>query len=56
MFFLNENFIGELCDDEKSSYDGGYMFLHNDGGTTGLIRMYSRDSNLKWSFGKKMAK
>ena len=30
--------------------DGGYCFLDDNGGKTGLIRFYSGDSNPKWSF------
>ena len=30
--------------------DGGYCFLNDNGGKTGLIRFYSGDSNPKWGF------
>ena len=30
--------------------DGGYCFLDDNGGKTGLIRFYSGDANPKWSF------
>ena len=30
--------------------DGGYCFLNDNGGKTGLIRFYSGYANPKWSF------
>jgi len=57
MCFLDEQFIRELCDDEKCPYDGGYMYLNKDGSTNGLIRMYyGLNKCSTWSFWKKNGK
>jgi hypothetical protein len=34
----------------KARIDDGYMFLDNDGGKDGMIRLFSKGDNPKWSF------
>jgi hypothetical protein len=41
---FNERFPGE------PKLDGGYVFLDKDGGTEGMIRLYSDGCNPKWAF------
>jgi len=43
---INKSYVGEL----KPWILGGYMFLDDDGGKEGMIRLYSREGNPKWSF------
>ncbi|GMI44462.1 hypothetical protein TrCOL_g1800 [Triparma columacea] len=35
---------------EMPKLEGGYVFLDKDGGTEGMIRLYSDGCNPKWSF------
>ena len=43
---INKSYAGE----GKPFVDGGYMFLDDDGGKGGMIRLYSGFYNPKWSF------
>jgi hypothetical protein len=43
---MNHNYKGE----EPMNIEGGYVFLDDDGGNEGMVRLYIDDCNPKWSF------